>query len=53
MGLTKAGLYSGVVVISSGRNSGILLYMNEYRFREGNWALAPFWKGIYSKTKTY
>ena len=26
MGLTKAGLYSGVVVMSCGRNSGILLY---------------------------
>ena len=26
MGLTKAGRYSGVVVISSGRNGGILLY---------------------------
>ena len=27
MGLTKAGLNSGVVLISSGRNSGILLYV--------------------------
>ena len=27
MGLTKAGLISGVVVISSGRNRGVLLYM--------------------------
>ena len=26
MGLTKAGLDSGVVVISSGRNSGAVLY---------------------------
>ena len=28
MGLTKAGLNSGVVVISSGHNRGILLYLN-------------------------
>ena len=28
MGLTEAGLKSGVILFSSGRNSGILLYFN-------------------------